>query len=283
MKKFKSFGFMFAVMALVVLSSCERVAPNFQGVLMENYGKNGKSDYSLQKGRVSTWMPGTELFQIPLIEQRGGFKNEDGSDRTLHLKSADNTEFSSRPMYSFEAIDSRAVDLVFKNSQLGSGKDFMDALMDNIIEPKIYDVMKEVSKTFTTQSLMETTVLPDGTTTSGSLVYEKAVEAILKKEFDTIGLTLKTFSCQLEFTEAVTKKIDSRNEVNTNVQVIDQKIIEQTKQLELTRITAEIEMVPLVVAKKNGVLEEYVRLRAYQIWDGKQPLYGTTPFSLLQK
>lgn len=130
----KSFSFlMIAFMALVILSSCERVAPNYQGVLMKNFGKNGKSDYTLQKGRVSTIAPGTELFQIPLIEQRGEFKNEDGSDRVLHLKSADNTEFSSRPMYSFEAIEDRAVDLVFKNSQLGSGRDFMEALMDNIM------------------------------------------------------------------------------------------------------------------------------------------------------
>jgi len=52
---------------------------------------------------------------------------------------------------------------------------------------------------------------------------------------------------------------------------------------EYIRREAEIEMVPLVVAKKNGVLEEYVRLKAYQIWDGKQPLYGVTPFGMLQK
>lgn len=283
MKKI-NFGlfFLIAIVAMSFMSSCERVAPNYQGVLMKNFGKNGKSDYTLQKGRVSTIAFGTELFQIPLIEQRGSFTLDDGSDRVLHLKSADNTEFSSRPMYSFEAIPERAVDLVFKNSQLGSGNDFMDALMDNIIEPKIYDIMKEVSKTFTTQSLMETTVLPDGTTTSGSLVYEKAVEGILKKEFEIIGLNLKTFSCQLEFTEAVTKKIDSRNEVNTNIQVIEQQILEQTRQLELSRITAQIAMVPLVVAKQNGVLEEYVRLEAYKAWkEVKQPLYGQTPFSLL--
>jgi hypothetical protein len=283
MKKYFSF-LMFALMAVVLFSSCERVAPNYQGVLMKNFGKNGKSDYTLQKGRVVTIAPGTELFQVPLIEQRGAFKDEDGVDRVLHLKSADNTEFSSRPMYSFEAIEDRCVDLVFKNSQLGSGKNFMDALMDNIIEPKIYDVMKEVSKTFTTQALMETTVLPDGSTTSGSLVYEKAVEAILKKEFELIGLNLKTFSCQLEFTEAVTKKIDSRNEVNTNIQVIEQQIIEQTKQLELSRITAQIAMVPLVVAKQNGVLDEYVQLEAYKAWkEVKQPIYGQTPFITLGK
>jgi len=283
MKNFKAFGFMFAVMALVVLSSCERVAPNFQGVLMENYGKNGKSDFSLQKGRVWTASPGAELFQVPLYEQAGTFKSEDGSDRVLHLKSADNTDFSSRPMYSFKAIESRCVDLVFANYQLGSGDDFMTSLMDNILERRIYDIMKEASKTYTTQTLMETTVLPDGTTTSGSLIYERAVQEIVRKEFEKIGLELMTFSCQLEFTAAVTAKIDSRNEVNTNISVIEQKVAEAKAQLELERITAEIAIIPLVVAKKNGVIEEYVRLKAYQIWDGKQPLYGTTPFSLLQK
>lgn len=272
----------FAMFAILVLSSCERVAPNYQGVLMENYGKNGKSDFALQKGRVWTAWPGTELFQVPLWEQRGVFRNEDGSNRILTLKDADNSDFTSRPMYSFEAIESRCVDLVFKNNQLGSGDGFMDALMDNILETKIYDIMKETSKGFSTQSLMEKSILPDGTTTSGSLIYEKKVQEILTKEFEIIGLNLKTFSCQLEFTKAVTERIDARNETSSNVQVIDQKIIEQKRQLELSKITAEIEMVPLVVAKKNGVLDEYIKLKAYEAWkEVKQPLYGNVPFALL--
>jgi hypothetical protein len=281
MKKIKFL--VFALIALSFMTSCERVAPNYQGVLMENFGKNGKSDFSLQKGRVWTLAPGTELFQVPLWEQRGEFKNDDGTEWVLHLKSADNTEFSSRPMYSFKAIDKRCVDLVFDNKQLGSNDGFMESLMDNILETKIYDVMKEVSKTYTTQMLMETTTLPDGTTISGSLKYEKAVQEIIRKEFEQKGLELMTFSCQLEFTEAVTKKIDNRNEVNTNIQVIEQKIVEQTKQLELSRITAEIEMIPLVVAKKNGVLDEYITLKTVEAWGGKQPLYGMTPFASITK
>lgn len=34
-----------ALMATVIFSSCERVAPNYAGVLMENYGKEGKGLY----------------------------------------------------------------------------------------------------------------------------------------------------------------------------------------------------------------------------------------------
>ena len=41
------------VLMTIVFTSCERVAPNFAGVLMENFGKNGKSDYSRQQGRVT--------------------------------------------------------------------------------------------------------------------------------------------------------------------------------------------------------------------------------------
>lgn len=47
--------FTIAIIAMVFLSSCERVAPNYAGVLMENYGKQGKEDFKVVSGRVSTW------------------------------------------------------------------------------------------------------------------------------------------------------------------------------------------------------------------------------------
>lgn len=48
-----------AFMAAVIFSSCERVAPNYAGVLMENYGKDGKEDFKIVSGKVSTWEWGT--------------------------------------------------------------------------------------------------------------------------------------------------------------------------------------------------------------------------------
>ena len=72
-------------LTIISLTSCSRVAPNYYGVLMENYGKNGKSDYTKQQGRVNTMSPGTELFQVPAWEQRGQFTDETGEDRTLQV------------------------------------------------------------------------------------------------------------------------------------------------------------------------------------------------------
>ena len=39
-------------MTLVMFVSCERVAPNYAGVLMENYGKQGKEDFKIVSGKV---------------------------------------------------------------------------------------------------------------------------------------------------------------------------------------------------------------------------------------
>lgn len=258
--------FMLTLFVGILAMSCERVAPNHIGVLMENFGKNGKSDFTLVKGRVPVWAPGTELFQAPLYEQRGDFE-----DRVLHLKAADNTEFSSRPMYSYKVIEAKAVDVVFDNKQLGSSGDFMEALENNILETKIYDIMKESSRGFSTETLMATTIT-DGITTSGSLRYEKAVQAIVQKEFELKGLELMTFSCQLEFTDAVTKKIDSRNEVNTNISVLDQQITEQRKKNELAALKAEENRL-----LSSGLTDKILMQQFIERWDGKATLYWVPP------
>lgn len=257
--KRKLFSLIAAIAISTTITSCERVAPNYQGVLMENYGKAGKSDYSLQKGRVWTAMPGQELFQVPLFEQRAGFNG------AVKLKSSDNTEFTSTPSYSYSVIESRAVDVVFQNSQVDdNGDDFMTALEDNILEPKIYDLMKEESRRYTTDDLMAN---------GGQLKFEEALQELVKKEFETRGLKLKTFSSQLDFSAKVREKIDSRNEVNTNITVLDQKIEEQKKQNELARLQAE-EMKII----SSGLTDKILQDRFIDKWDGSTEIYGSAPF-----
>lgn len=255
------FGFLASALLIASLSSCERVAPNYIGVLMENYGKAGKSDFTTTKGRVNTMTPGTELFQVPLFEQRAKFEDP------LSLKAADNTAFQSKPTYSYAVIEAKAVDVIFQNKQLGSGEDFMRALEDNILEAKIYDIMKEESRKFTTDSLMAN---------GGSLRYEERVQGLVSKEFETRGLKLTTFSSQLEFSDKVTKKIDNRNEVNTNVSVIDQQIIEQRKRNQLAELKAQENKIV-----STGITPELLAQQALEKWNGVLPstwASGTLPF-----
>lgn len=255
MKNFKFL--MFALLAVVAFSSCERVAPNFVGVLMEDWGKNGKSDFTIVQGRVSTLAPGTELFQVPLFDQRGQW------DEPMHLKAADNTEFTAKPTYSYKVIRERAIDIVFDNKHIGSGEGFMRSLEDNILEPRIRDLIKEESRKYKTDSLMA-----DG----GSLMFEKRVEKIVEEEFEKRGLQLISFSSQLEFSQKVKDKIDSRNEVNTNLSVIDQQIAEQKKRNELEELKTQ-----QAIIKSRGLTKEILQQQFIEKWDGKTPLYGALP------
>lgn len=265
MKKYQLFGILM-LMALA-FQSCERVAPNYYGVLMENFGKDGKSDYSRQQGRVNTSTPGTELFQVPAWEQRAQFTDEkDGNEvkKELHLKASDNTEFTASPLYTYKAIENKVVDLVFQNSRLGSGSDFMRALEDNVLEPMIYDIIKEESRSHSTDTLMAN---------GGSLRFERIVEAKVKKAFEDKGLELMNFSSNLDFSAKVKAKIDSRNEVNTNVSVIDQQIVEQRKRNELAKLKAEENKII-----SSGITPQLLQQQAIQKWNGT--IYGTEPFFL---
>ncbi|MNU30984.1 hypothetical protein D3C71_194970 [compost metagenome] len=255
-------GAVLLVGLVVMISGCSRVKPNYVGVLMENYGKAGKGDFSLVKGRVQTWAPGTELFQVPLFEQRARF------EKSVGLKAADNTQFTSSPSYSYSVIEQRAVDVVFQNKQIdNSGDEFMRSLEDNILEPKIYDIMKEASRKFITDSLMAT---------GGSLRFEEYVQRLVAEEFERRGLQLTTFSSQLEFSEKVTAKIDNRNEVNTNISVLDQQIEEQKKRNELAELQAQESII-----RSKGITKEILEEMAIQKWDGKLPATwsgSTLPF-----
>ncbi|MDM1073649.1 SPFH domain-containing protein [Empedobacter brevis] len=232
------------------ISSCSRVEPNYVGVVMENYGKNGKSDFTTEKGRVWTMSPGKELFQVPLFEQRGNF------EKSLTLKAADNTEFKASPVYSFRVVESKAIDVVFNNKQLKDG-DFMTSLADNVLEPRMYDLAKEESRKYTTEQLMSN---------GGSLKFEKDLEGIMQKEFEKRGLELISFSAQLDFSDKVKGKIDARNEVNTNLSVLDQKIQEQKKTNELEQLITEQALI-----RSKGLTQEILQEKAIQKWNGVLP------------
>lgn len=139
----------------------------------------------------------------------------------------------------------------------------MQSLEDNILEPRIYDLIKEESRKHKTDSLMA-----DG----GSLTFEKKLEDIVRNEFNERGLELKSFSAQLEFSDKVREKIDSRNEVNTNISVLDQQIEEQKKRNELEQLRTE-----QAIIQSRGLTKEILYKQFIDKWDGRTPLYGIAP------
>lgn len=63
--------FLLLILGVLALVSCSRVEPNYEGILMENYGRNGKQDFKVVTGKQWTAAPGVELYQVPMFETSG--------------------------------------------------------------------------------------------------------------------------------------------------------------------------------------------------------------------
>jgi hypothetical protein len=163
-------------------------------------------------------------------------------------------------------IEQQAVDVVFYNKQLGSGDNFMSQLENNVLEPKILDIMSEESRRYTTDTLMAN---------SGTLKFEQHIQKLVEAEFLARGLRLTTFSPRLGFSQKVKNKIDTRNEVNTNISVLDQQILEQRKRNELALLKAEENKI-----LSSGITPQLLQQQFIDKWDGHTAIYGSAPFFL---
>jgi hypothetical protein len=100
----------------------------------------------------------------------------------------------------------------------------------------------------------------------GSLKFEQYVQDIVTKEFEKSGLQLVSFSLNLDFSNKVKAKIDSRNEVNTNISVLDQQIAEQRKRNELEALKTEQNKI-----RSAGITPQILQEQAIRKWNGELP------------
>jgi hypothetical protein len=87
------------------------------------------------------------------------------------------------------------------------------------------------------------------------------VQEKVKIAFRNKGLELVAFSANLDFSDKVKQKIDTRNEVNTNISVIDQQIAEQKKKNELAELQAQENII-----LSRGLTPEILRKMEIEAW-----------------
>jgi hypothetical protein len=250
---------MMVIAVAIMFSSCGTVVqPNYGGVLMENYGKAGKTDYKEVSGRVSTWGMGTELFQVPLWQQRAAVED------TLHMQDAKNNEMKCFPKYAYSVTKGKLVDVVFNNSQIArdnstNGENFLKTVENNVIETAIYDIVKEQSRKHIADSLMNN---------GGSLKFEKECELLIRKVMEDKGFTLEAITIQLTYSSKIMGTLDKRLEVTTNVSTLDQEIIEQKKKNELEALRTDFALI-----QSRALTPEILELKRLERWDGHYPTY----------
>lgn len=217
------FGFAIVLIFILAMKGCSRVEPNYEGVLMENYGRNGKSDFSTVTGRQWTFFPGVELYQVPMFETSG-------DPVAVQVNAKDAGVFTVDPSYQYQPIRGKGVDIVFNYKHLGINEP--EVMMDNveqaILNKLVINAYREEARNFTTDSLM-----------NNLNAFEKQVEARLREDFAGKFFQLNNLTSGLQPPASMAKAIESRNNAIQEAERVKNELNVAKMNLEKAKIEAE--------------------------------------------
>lgn len=269
----KAFCYLLVFAAISSLSSCacNRVEPQFEGVLSSNWGRNIK-DYKIVQGKVGVLaVNGSEkLYKIPMYEQAGQLQ------QTV-ITSKDGQAFKIEPRYRYSAMKGHGPEIAFKYSHISAkdvgedtdkataeGDSFLDAVEERALEPQIYDAYREIAREYATDSLL-----------NNVNAFEKRVEARLTEAFMASHFVLLSLSSNLEPPSSMIEKIEARNNVAQEIGKAQQELNLSRIALEKAKIDAQAD-----IERSKGLTPEILQLEYYKaikptdkvITDGKTPV-----------
>lgn len=257
---FKSKPTLILIALSSTLASCSSVEPNNEGVLMTNYGRNGESDFELVKGRIWTFAPGTELYNVPMFEQKGDCE-------PLRVYAKDAGEFTIDPSYVYQPKRGSGIKIIFNYKHLNSSSEvFFDNIETNILNTRVLNAYREAAREFKTDSLM-----------NNMNKFEKMVEDKLRLQFDSAHFQFKELSSNLTPPKSMKDAIESRNNAIQQAEQVKNELLVSRMQLEKAQIDKQTNQIKSQGLTKEILTEKYIQMLQNSknrviITDGKTPI-----------
>lgn len=245
--------------ALVILVACNRPEPNYEGVLMSEYGRNGIESFKVVTGAQGPLGPGSELYQVPMFEQKADCD-------PVNVSAKDAGIFNVDPSYTYQAARGRGPEIVLNYKHLGTGEAFLDNIELNTLNKIVTDSFREEARNYTTDSLM-----------NNLGAFERGVELVLIEKFTAKGFLLNTLTSGLTPPPSMATAIESRNNSIQEANRVKNELETSRMLLEKARIDAETNRV-----KSDGLTKEVLQAQWIEairtstnkviITDGKTPI-----------
>lgn len=248
MKKLLTSLLLVGSMALV---GCDTVKPGQVGVLVENYGQNPSTDYSVVTGKVWTATPSTSLYILPANEQRSVIETP------IKVKSANNADLEIIPRYSYRINPKKATIVVQQHAKfIGEAGDLKE-VENQALDPAITDVVRTIISNTSSEEIIGV---------GGNKVFNDTARKLIAEEFDRRGLVLLSFSAVVELPKAVKDSINAENTANSKTKTLDAEIEQAKKQLALTRIQAETRQI-----SGSAITQQEIEMALIAKWNGQVP------------
>ena len=250
---------LFSVIASLV--GCNRPEPNYEGVLMTEYGRNGINSFKIVTGAQGLLGPGSELYQVPMWEQAG-------DPDIVEITAKDAGVFTVDPSYTYTPIRGKGAEIVFnyKNYRIQDPETFFDNVEANVLNKRVTDAYREEARNYTTDSLM-----------NNLGKFELSVQSRLKEEFKTKFFDLTTLTSGLKPPASMLKAVEDRNKAIQEANRVKNELETSRMLLEKAKIDAETNKVQSVGLTREILMQQYIEMLGKTsnkviITDGRTPV-----------
>ena len=252
---------------LFLFKSCERIDAGHVGVKVNLYGDNkGVSDVTEVTGMVFYNPITHNIYEFPTFIQHKEYTGEN----SFVVNSKDGSEFHVAPIINY-SVQREKVPAIFSKYRRS-----LDQIEEGFLKTAVFDAFRLATNVYTADELI-----------SNRQKFEVEVRKILEGQLLKEGFVVNQFTSNLVYPETFKQAIEAKNnavqaalraenEVKTAEAQAKIKVAtaEGNAQAMLTSAKAEAEANRM---KQQTLTPLLLQLEYINKWDGKLPVYGTTP------
>lgn len=265
-KEIKVVAFVIAlILASCACPSCNRVDAGYEGIRVNLYGTDkGVDDVTLVTGMVWYNPFTTSVYEYPTFVQTVDYP-------PFSINAKDGSSFTVDPTISLKIIDGKAAE-VFKKYRQDDIEDVINTTLYNYVK----NAFRIQLNSYTTDELV-----------SKREEFERAIEDRLYQELERENFHLEQMTSGLQYPATLVAAIDAKNEAVQMALKIENEV--KAVEANAKKAVAEAEGAARALKIRGDAEAEYnrkitsslssllVQQNMVDKWDGKLPVYGTTP------
>jgi len=261
-----------AFIALVVMfQSCERIDAGHVGVKVNLYGSGkGVDDVTECTGIVFYNPLSTKIYEFPTYIQHKEYKKTEDVDNSFVVNSKDGSEFQVSPIMNY-SVKREKVPAIFAKYRRS-----LPEIEEGFLKTAVYDAFRLATNKYTADELI-----------SNRAVFEVEVRRLLEGQLLQEGFVINQFTSNLIYPETFKRSIEAKNNAVQSALRAENEVKTAEAQAKIKVATANGNAEAMLTAakaeaeanrmKQVTLTPLLLQLEWINKWDGKLPVYGTTP------
>ena len=255
------------IILVVLFASCERIDAGHVGVKVNLYGSQKGIDGITEVTGMVFYNPfTTKIYEFPTYVQHKEYTGEE----SFSINSKDGSEFKVSPIVNYQIITEK-VPFIF-----GKYRRSLEQIENGFLKTAVYDAFRIATNGYTADSLI-----------SNRENFEAKVRSILEKQLNAEGFLIQQFTSNLVYPETFVNAIDAKNNAVQQALKAENDVRTAEANAKIKIATADGNAQSLIIQakaeaeanrlKQSTLTQLLIQQQFIERWDGKLPVYGTTP------